>query len=85
MGRLLKQVKEVALVTLYFMVCFAILLTLKKLFLAQYEVEFYSVSAAVVAALVIGKVVVVLDHTSIGNRFDKKHALWLGALYKTVV
>ena len=84
-GRLIGEMKQVGLVTLYFMVCFTLVLTLKKLFLAQYAVEFYGVSAAVVAALVVGKVVVVLDHTRIGNRFDLTHALWLGALYKTLV
>jgi hypothetical protein len=74
MARLVSEAKQVILVTLYFMVCFAILLALKKLFLAQYEVEFYGVSAAIVSALLIGKVVVLLDHTSAGNRFDQTHA-----------
>ncbi len=84
-GRLIGEMNQVGLVTLYFMVCFTLVLTLKKLFLAQYAVDFYGVSTAVVAALVVGKVVVVLDHTRIGNRFDLTHALWLGVLYKTLV
>jgi hypothetical protein len=83
--RLIHEVKQVGLVTLYFLVCFALVLTLKKLFLAQYAVEFYGVSAAVVGALVVGKVVVLLGHTRLGNRFDRGHALWLSAFYKTVV
>ena len=29
-----------------FLICFALVLLLKKLFLAQYDVEFYGVSAA---------------------------------------
>ena len=83
--RLIHEVKQVGLVTLYFLVCFGLVLTLKKLFLAQYAVEFYGVSAAVVSALVVGKVVVLLDHTRVGNRFDRGRAPWLGAFYKTVV
>jgi hypothetical protein len=82
--KLLDEMKQVGLVTLYFLICFALLLTLKKLFLAQYEIEFYGVSAAVVGALVIGKVVVLLDHSRIGNRFDRG-PLWVGVLYKTVI
>ena len=85
LNRLIHEVKQVGLVTLYFLVCFALVLTLKKLFLAQYDLEFYGVSAAILGALVVGKVVVLLDHTRIGNRFDQGHALWLGALYKTAV
>jgi hypothetical protein len=83
--RLLEEVKHVGLVTLYFLACFTLVLTLKKLFLAEYAVKFYGVSAAIVAALVVGKVVVVLDHTRVGNRFDWSHAPWVGALYKTLV
>ena len=85
LGRLIEEIKQVGLVTLYFMVCFTLVLTLKKLFLAQYSVEFYGVSAAFLGALVVGKVVVLLEHTRVGNRFDRTDALWRGALYKTVV
>jgi hypothetical protein len=83
--RLIGEMKQVGIVTLYFMVCFAMVLTLKKLFLAQYAVEFYGISVALVGALVLGKVVVVLDHTKIGNRLDRTHAVWVGALYKTLI
>ena len=83
--RIVQEIKLVGLVTLYFLVCFGLVLTLKKLFLAEYSVRFYGISAAVVAALVAAKVVVLLDHTHIGNRFDQGHALWRGTLYKTVM
>jgi hypothetical protein len=83
--RLMHELKLVGLVTLYFLVCFTLVLTLKKLFLAQYDLEFYGVSAAIVGALVVGKVVVLLDHTRLGNRFDDGHSPWIGAFYKTVV
>ena len=85
LDRLIQELKQVGLVTLYFLFCFTLVLTLKKLFLAQYAVAFYGVSAAVVGALVVGKVVVLLDHTRIGTRFDQGHALWLGVFYKTAV
>jgi hypothetical protein len=85
MNRLIHELKLVGLVTLYFMTCFALVLTLKKLFLAQYDLEFYGISAAVVGALVVGKVVVLLDHTRLGNRFDDTHSAWVGAIYKTAV
>ena len=42
------ELKEVGIVTLYFLVCFGILLLLKKLFLAEYKVEFNALSAAVI-------------------------------------
>jgi len=60
-------------------------LTLKKLFLAEYQIEFYALSAVIVGGLVAGKVVVVLDHTPIGKWFESGHRPGLAALYKTVV
>src|SRR3990172_10533904 len=42
-------------------------------------------SATVVGALVAAKIVVVLDKTQAGTRFDATRPLWLSVLYKTVV
>lgn len=79
------ELKQVGLVTLYFMFCFAVILTLKKLFLAEYQIEFYALSAVFVGALVAGKVVVVLDHTPLGTLFDSSQRPGLAALYRTFV
>ncbi len=73
------EVKQVGLVTLYFFVCFLIIFVLKKLFLAQYDIEFSALGEAVIGALIVGKLVVVLEHTPLGDRFAQ------GALYKDVL
>jgi len=63
--------KTVAWVTLYFACCFGLILFLKRLFLAHYQIAFHGLSAALVGALVVGKVVVLLEkapiHRWIGN------------------
>lgn len=79
------EAKEVGLVTLYFFFCFGVMLTLKKLLLAEYQVDVEVVSIAAVSALIIAKIVVILDHTAAGNRFDCHYPLWLAAIYKTLV
>jgi hypothetical protein len=79
------ELKEVGIVTLYFLICFGIILLLKKLFLAEYKVEFNALSAAVIGALVIGKVVVILDKTAIGNRFQRSHAAFIDVFYRSLV
>ena len=61
------------------------MLTLKKLLLADYQVDVEVVSIAAVSALIIAKIVIILDHTAAGNRFDTCQPLWLAAVYKTVV
>jgi hypothetical protein len=85
LSRLIHEVKQVGLVTLYFFFCFSVVLTLKKLLLASYQIEVYALSAAVIGALIVGKVVVVLDATHAGTRFDARLPLGLAALYKTLV
>ena len=75
-----RELKEVGLVTVYFLVCFGIMLFLKKLVLAEYDVEFYALWAVVVGALVAAKVVVILDKTRVGTRFDESHSVGVAAI-----
>ena len=76
------ELRQVGLVTLYFLFCFGFVLLLKKLFLAAYEIEFYALSVVVVGALIVAKVVVILDKTPTGTRFDVSRPPVVGALYK---
>src|SRR5688572_27969493 len=61
------EIKIVGLVTLIFAIYFVMMMLLKRLMLAQYEFEFRGLSAALIGALVVAKVVVVLDHVSLGQ------------------
>lgn len=79
-----EEIKHMGSVTLYFFFCFAVILMLKKLFLASYQIEFFALSSAVLGALVIGKVVVVLDNTSIGNRF-RSGPLYIDVAYRSFI
>jgi len=79
------EAKEVGLITLYFLFCFGVAFLLQKLFLASHDIEVYVLSTLVIAALVVAKVVVVLDQTHAGTRFDLSLPLGAVALYKTLV
>lgn len=79
------ELKEIAWVTLYFFFCFGVLLTLKKLLLAEYQVEVSTVSTAAISALIVAKIVIVLDKTPAGKRFDARLSIGWAALYKTLV
>jgi len=82
---IVREITAVGLVTLYFFFCFGIILTLKKLFLADHNIEFYALSTTVISALVAAKIVVVLDHTRAGTRFDATHTLIAAVAYKTLI
>lgn len=84
-SKLKHEVKEIGLVTLYFFFCFCIMLTLKKLLLVDYQIEVQILSTAAISALIIAKTVIILEHTSAGNRFEASHPLWVSVLYKTLI
>jgi hypothetical protein len=85
LAKVTHELKEVGLVTVYFLCCFGIILTLKKLFLAEYQIEVYAISVVVISALVAAKVVVILDHTRLGTRFAADQPPGVAAMYKTLI
>ena len=87
--KIIKELKEIGLVTGYFFVCFLLILTLKKLLLAQYRIEFYALHTAIISALIVAKVVVILGKTPLGGLFDSKsfvfRVLWRTSIYTLIV
>ena len=64
--RLNEEIKAVGIAVLYFRCWIAALLLLKSLVLAEYKIAFHGWSVTVVGALVLSKVVLVLEHVSLG-------------------
>ncbi len=60
-----KEMVDVGLITLYFFVCFAIFMIIKKLVLFQHNITFYGWSTAFIGALAIGKIVFIIDKSPI--------------------
>lgn len=87
--RVRHEVREIGLVTLYFLTCFLLFLSLKKLLLAQYEVETSVLHTAVIGALVVAKVVVLLEKSRFGDLFRGArravHVLWRSLCYTAAV
>ena len=87
--RIRQELREIGLVTLYFLSCFLIFLSLKKLLLESYEVEVTVFRTAIISALVVAKVVVLLEKTSFGNWFSGGlpifHVFWRSLTYTLVV
>ena len=75
-GRKLRNgIRTVALTALYFAVWIGVLVTLKQLLLAEYRIRFNGLSLALVGALVLAKVVLVLEHVPLGRWTRQKPAL----------
>jgi hypothetical protein len=65
--KVIKEIKGLALLTFYFAVWFGLIVFAKWLVLAQYQIEFSGASLALVGALVVAKVIIVLEHISLGQ------------------
>jgi hypothetical protein len=87
--RIRHEVREIGLVTLYFLSCFLFFLSLKKLVLEEYHLEIKVLHTAVIGALIVAKVVVLLEKTSFGDRFHSAsrfvHVLWRSFCYTAIV
>jgi hypothetical protein len=57
-------------VVLFFFIAFLLIFVMFKLFVSQYEIEFSAFTKAAIAALILGKVVPLLDWAQSGYRFD---------------
>ena len=80
--KLKHEFKSVLLATLFFAAWFEAMVLLKTLILAGYQVEFSGVVKALVGALVVGKVVLVLAHVSLGS-WVRRQPAWLDVVLRT--
>src|SRR5262249_2697209 len=51
----------------------------------DHQIEFYALSVTVISALIAAKVVVILDKTRVGTRFDESQPLGIAVAYKTLL
>jgi hypothetical protein len=79
-----REARHTGGVALYLFFSFGIFTSLKKVFLATYQIEFSALVPAVIGALALAKVVVVLDLTPVATRLDARHPIWVATLYKTL-
>lgn len=59
---------EILPTVLFFFIALMVMLALFKLFVSQYSIEFYAFSRAAVGALIMGKVVLLMDWAESGRR-----------------
>jgi hypothetical protein len=82
--KLTKEIKAVALATLYFATWIGVLMVLKVLVLEEYRIEFHAWSQVLVGALVLAKVVLVLEHAPLGAWIRTRPA-WVDVIMRTVL
>ena len=81
---LLEEIKKMLLVTLYFFVAFSFIVVIKMLVLAQNDIDNYRITGALAGALIMGKVVILLNKTKLNKVFRSK-PLYIGILVRTLI
>jgi len=82
--KLIEELKEVGLVTAYFAAAFGVLMVLKELTLAEYDITFAGFSKVMISALILAKVVVILKHVKFGD-WIVRHPAWVSVILRTVL
>lgn len=78
------EIAAVISLTFYFVCWLGALLLLKYLLLAEYQIAFSGLSVALLGALVLAKVVLVLEHVSLGAWVHARPA-WVGVVLRTAL
>jgi hypothetical protein len=81
--RLIDEIKAVVIAAIYFGCWIAGLLLVKYLVLAEYQIAFTGWSMALVGALILSKVVLVLEHVSLGA-WVRSQPAWIDVLLRTI-
>jgi len=84
MQRIKEEVTSVIALTLYFAFWIGVLVLLKYLVLAEYQIASHNVAVAFVGAVVLAKVVLVLEHVDLGRRVRTLPA-WVDVTLRTVL
>lgn len=82
--KLKHEIVAVVTLTIYFGCWLGMLVLLKYLVLAEYQIAFHDLSVALVGALVLAKVVLVLEHVSLGA-WVRTQPAWVHVVLRTAL
>jgi len=77
-------IRDILLAALYFALWIGTLILIKSLILEEYHIEFHHYSMALVGALILSKVVLILEHVSLGAWVRSRPA-WVGVILRTLL
>jgi len=80
--KIVHELRTVLLTTVYFLLWFGALMLIKVLLLREYQIEFFGLTKVIIGALVIAKVVLVLEYVHFP--FTRNQPAWLEMLLRTL-
>lgn len=82
--KLIRELRAVVVVTLFFAAWLGVFMGLKILILEGYQIRFGSVSAVLIGALVLAKVVLILEHVPLGA-WVKRQPVLVDVILRTLL
>jgi hypothetical protein len=70
----------IAITTLYFALWLGVLMLLKVLILAEYQIKYHKFTAALIGALILAKVVLIMEHVPLGPVVRNRPAVFYVAI-----
>ena len=65
--KIINEIKIVACIAAYFAIVFITMMVMKKLYLKDYNIQFSGISQALIGALILSKVVILMEFISLGQ------------------
>jgi hypothetical protein len=84
MKKLLHEIKSIARISSYFAIVFLLMMVMKKLYLEDYDIAFSGISQALIGALIMAKVIVLVDLISFGEWLKRLPAIY-DVVFRTIV
>jgi len=82
--KIMAEIRALALAMAFFSVWLGAFILLKTLILAEHEIQFRGVSMMLVGALVLAKVVLILEHVPLGSWISRQPA-WVDVVVRTAL
>ena len=82
--KLKHELRSIALATVFFAAWLGILMGIKILILEDYHIHFSGFSAVLLGALILAKVVLILEHVPLGRGIEKQ-PVWVNVVMRTLL
>jgi hypothetical protein len=73
--KILKEIKIIARTASYFAIVFILMMVMKSLDLRDYNIEFNGISQALVGALIMSKVIILMEYITLGKWVQRQPAI----------
>lgn len=84
MKALIKEIKKLGFVGLFFLICFCYILLVMKLFLEEYSINIYVISKALICAFFAAKSVLIIDGTPMFN-WLRRFPRYVSVIYRSLL